>query len=229
MGLNFVVTEGERKGDRFRLSAGITVGRSKTNIALRDAKVSSHHARIELDHNGGLVLIDNNSANGIWANGIKQEKIVLAAGLLIRIGNTVLQVVDDFEMALEEGQRDTWQGKVWTYLNLLASRPTSHPKTQASVFDPALELTFTRGPQAGERCYLGYGPRKIGAASTDLPIDDPTALDVCFELWPDKQGIVFKTEYPDRVRLNDKSVESEILRDGDIITFGDNEIRIAHK
>lgn len=230
MGLNFVVRDGERKGDQFRLLPGLTVGRSKGDIALRDPKVSSLHAKIEATDAGTLVLIDSGSSNGLWIDDQQHEKIELKAGQIIKIGGTVLEVLEDFDLDLDESERDTWQGKLWGYLKSVSSKPGPGPQKMATYFEPALELKFTRGPQTGVTWYLGYGPRQVGRASSDLPIDDPSSLDVCFELVPDNdKNVVFTTAHPDRVHLNDRSVESETLRDGDIISFGDNEIRISHK
>ncbi|MGE4131407.1 MAG: FHA domain-containing protein [Bdellovibrionales bacterium] len=94
------------------------------------------------------------------------------------------------------------------------------------ALQPAIVLEFVRGVQTNSKWVLGYGPRKLGAASLDLPIWEPSVPDICFELQPSSDGIVFKTEHPKLVRLNQKSVDSEVLRVGDIITINETMIEV---
>lgn len=229
MGLNLVVREGPRQGDQFRLLPGLTIGRSKGDIVLRDPKASTHHATVEAGPNGEFYLVDAGSANGIWVNEIKESRILLKSGVTLKIGSTILEVLEDYDLELSVSERDSWQGQLWGYFKSLASGQSITEKMIPSLFSPPIKLSFSRGPQTGEVWVVGYGPRKIGAGSLDLPIDDPSAPDFCFELIPDNQRVRFKTTRPDRIRLNDHAIESEILKDGDFILFGDNEIRVHIK
>lgn len=229
MSLNFIVKEGPRKGDEFRLATGFNIGRNRANISLRDAKISSHHAKIMEDSSGRLILEDAGSANGIWVNEIKVQSVELKPGLVIRMGDTILEVRDDFDLGLSEADRDTWQGQLWTYLKGSVEQLAKEIASPGMLFEVPLILEFIRGPQFGLTWTLAYGPRKIGAGSSDLPIDDPNAPEVCFELVPEGKYTSFRTIHPQFVRLNERTVETERLQDGDIILFGDNEIRITIK
>jgi hypothetical protein len=83
-----------------------------------------------------------------------------------------------------------------------------------------------RGVQANSKWVLGFGPRKIGASSLDLPIWEPGAPAVCFEILPSSDGLIFKTAHPDIVLLNGAGVDSEVLRLGDTIRIMDTIIEV---
>lgn len=70
----------------------ITVGRSHNNdVVIDDATVSRTHCQIIQDDNGGYSLIDTNSKNGVYVNGIKRHgNISLHKSDIVRIGNTTL-------------------------------------------------------------------------------------------------------------------------------------------
>lgn len=91
---------------------------------------------------------------------------------------------------------------------------------------PALILEFQRGPQLHTKWTLGYGPRKVGARCMDLPIFEPGAPDVCFEIIPTPQGIIFKTTHPDKVLLNGKKVDNKMLHVGDSIRINETVIEV---
>ncbi|MGY8814032.1 MAG: FHA domain-containing protein [Gammaproteobacteria bacterium] len=82
-------TEDIRKLDGER----ITVGRAFDNdLIVSDTEVSPHHAVIETDENGQLILNDLNSLNGIYSdqNQKVDRKIALNSGSQFRIGKTVI-------------------------------------------------------------------------------------------------------------------------------------------
>ena len=70
----------------------ITVGRSHNNdVVIDDATVSRTHCQIIQDDNGRYSLIDTNSKNGVYVNGIKRHgNISLHKSDIVRIGNTTL-------------------------------------------------------------------------------------------------------------------------------------------
>ncbi len=92
--------------------------------------------------------------------------------------------------------------------------------------EPALVLDFIRGIQVNSRWVVGYGPRKVGAAALDLPIWEPGAPALCFEILPSTEGIVFKTAHPDMVKLNGESVDNQVLRVGDTIRISETIIEV---
>ena len=83
----------------------VTVGRATVNdIALRDAKLSRAHARIECT-NQGCVIVDLKSANGTRVNGKRIERATLAAGDVIVFGDSTMR----FEFAARTETLDVTQ------------------------------------------------------------------------------------------------------------------------
>lgn len=70
----------------------ITIGRSSSNdIIIKDPLVSRIHCQIIEDDNGNFRLIDTDSKNGTFINGIKRRgEIPLNKSDVVRIGNTTL-------------------------------------------------------------------------------------------------------------------------------------------
>src|SRR5687767_13113884 len=101
-----VVLAGPDEGRVFPLGTETTmVGRSRaTDTRLIDPHVSRVHCQI-VPENGKHVLVDYESAGGVFVNGKQVEKHVLQAGDLIRIGSTHLQVVDDAAAAAAPAAR----------------------------------------------------------------------------------------------------------------------------
>lgn len=226
MGLNFLVLEGPRKGDQFRILAGLSLGRSRGDIPLRDAKISNSHAKIEQELSGDLVLVDTGSSNGIWLENQQVERLTLKTGLVFTVGDTVLKVLDDHELELSDEERNTWRGRLWTYLKSLTTQP-GKALDGAGPFKKTVELSFVTGPQAGTTWQLGFGPRVVGSASPDLVLHEPEAPDQCFALEPKDADIVFKTHHSSHVLLNGMSRTSEKLKSGDEIKIGETVLRVT--
>lgn len=70
----------------------IKIGRSSSNdVNINDPTVSHAHCQIIQDDNGQYRLIDTNSKNGTYVNGIKRHgEVYLNTYDVIRIGNTTL-------------------------------------------------------------------------------------------------------------------------------------------
>ena len=86
----FVSSEG---GGRSYTLVGdlVNIGRSTANdIILNDARASRAHARLEW-RDGAWVLSDLDSANGVFVNGRRVQRAILAPDDLITIGNDVLR------------------------------------------------------------------------------------------------------------------------------------------
>ena len=70
----------------------VTIGRSSSNnIVIDDGQVSRSHCQIIQDNNGNFRLIDANSANGTYVNGVRRQgEVRLNQTDIIRIGNSTL-------------------------------------------------------------------------------------------------------------------------------------------
>lgn len=80
---------------RFRVGAGISIGRATDNdVVLRDEQVSRHHGRIG-GRRGALVYTDLGSTNGSIVNGQRVSEVVLGAGDRLILGGSTLEVEVD--------------------------------------------------------------------------------------------------------------------------------------
>ncbi|MGB7874517.1 MAG: alpha/beta fold hydrolase [Anaerolineales bacterium] len=96
----------------FELSKSqITLGRDPTNdIVLEDFKVSRMHARIEVDNDGGIKLVDLGSTNGSKLNDEKVTESQVGPGDVITLGDNQLhyKVVDPIqELAVTKIETET--------------------------------------------------------------------------------------------------------------------------
>ncbi|MCJ1715190.1 FHA domain-containing protein [Microbacterium sp. M1A1_1b] len=89
-----VITEGAREGMEMPLGRGpITIGRSsESNVVIRDDYTSTHHARLELQ-SSGWVVIDLESTNGTFIDGQKvTAPVTVAERTPITIGTTTFEL-----------------------------------------------------------------------------------------------------------------------------------------
>lgn len=69
----------------------IKIGRSSSNdIVVNDGKVSRMHCQIIKDDSGNYQLVDTNSENGTFVNGLRRSEVSLNQSDIVRIGNTTL-------------------------------------------------------------------------------------------------------------------------------------------
>jgi ABC transport system ATP-binding/permease protein len=93
-GMSYLVgIEGVVAGSRFLLSSNsLTIGRDDDNdIAVSDQTISRRHASLQREENGGYALVDEQSANGVFVNGLRVERIFLQAGDRIQIGDSLFR------------------------------------------------------------------------------------------------------------------------------------------
>jgi pSer/pThr/pTyr-binding forkhead associated (FHA) protein len=89
--------ENIRTGEIVSMSDGLTIGRHPDNgYVLDESSVSRHHARIEWRHDC-FFLIDLNSSNGCFANGVRAQEIRLKGEVLVGIGDIQLQFSTEIE------------------------------------------------------------------------------------------------------------------------------------
>ncbi|MGE3680473.1 MAG: FHA domain-containing protein [Bdellovibrionales bacterium] len=214
------IHSGPLKGGVIPLRPGLTIGRQGTGIVLSDSKVSAIHARINKMEGGAWILSDNSSKNGIRAEGQRAAAVELKPGICFGIGESdfeVIEIQDPEQSDKKKAKRQRyWHEALAEFLGPHTEKFQDAPKSVAAM-EPALVLEFVRGVQTSSKWVLGYAPRRIGATSAELPIWEPGAPATCFEILQTPDGILFKTEHPDTVRINGEAVDSRILRMGDTI------------
>lgn len=222
------ILEGASAGSRFKAEEGMTLGRSKADVVIKDPKVSSTHAQVTLNNKGQYVLMDLDSANGLYINGRRVKKVALLPGVIFEIGRTLFKVVAVEEtQAVGFSRKVTWRSTLAEFLHgLEASRLDDERGLQS--FSPALRLQFIQGIQTDEEIILGYGPRQAGSDSLDIELLDDEAPRDAFEFHSNPGGVEIKVLAIGKVTLNKKSIESEILKDGDVIAVGSTMIKISY-
>lgn len=126
-----------------------------------------------------------------------------------------------------EPEPPKWFESLAEFVEKVKKKIKNRPK-KVEAMNPPLRLKFQRGIQVDTVWTLGYGPRDCGRRSIDLPIFEPMAPDRCFSIVPAKTGNVFHTDHPNIVKLNDKEVKDQPLKDGDRIQILGTEIAIEH-
>jgi pSer/pThr/pTyr-binding forkhead associated (FHA) protein len=239
MTLELYLTNGPLKGQRHPIRTGFRIGRSQGDLILDDPKASSIHARIVKNEDGQWLILDEGSTNGVKVNGMTVNSATLSKGDVITIGSTSMEVQEIPKKmpsepirpaSKEKTKADTasvsWDEGLEKFTrSYLVPQLRDQPQS-VKPFPVGLKLVFFRGLQVDTEWVLGYGPRKIGKNSLDLPILEPEAPDVCFELIPETHGIEFHTEHTSFVQLNRGSVTRQLLKSGDVISMGGTFIEV---
>jgi two-component system cell cycle response regulator len=87
----FIVINGRAMGKMFKLASDrVVVGRHATNeIIVDDEGVSRRHALVERNALG-LILVDNQSTNGVFVNGTKISRHILQDGDRVQLGSSTI-------------------------------------------------------------------------------------------------------------------------------------------
>ena len=212
---------GPLKNQEFPVKEGLILSRSESeegDIAIEDPKASNPHAEI-IKKKGKFYLQDRDSKNGTSFREEINDCFILEPGVKFQIGQTVFQV------KAPPAPQKPWFEIVGEELKKLSLK--DHPKKLQPII-PALILKFKSGVQKGDIWHLHYGPREAGSASLDLPILEPQAPDICFSLEPEKEVVLFKTLYPEKILLNKKHISKKKLKNGDYISFANTSIEIKY-
>jgi FHA domain len=232
MNLFIEILDGDLKGTRAPLREGLTFGRKDCDVNIRDPKVSSKHARVEIRSDGLFWLVDQGSANGIRTAKLKLTEVPLRAGLKFRLGRTNFEVRDPAVMELDYDPAPLAAPNWYEQIRELAERGIKQaPVVNREIlpFHRVVKLGFSRGIQTGTTYFLGYGPREIGATSIDLPLFEPGLPSKCFQLMPENKDAILKVHADSlgKVLLNGLFVETSSLKGGDVIDIGNTRIEVS--
>ena len=94
----------------------VTIGRGYDNdIILDDAHTAPHHAVLEAQEDGTLLLRDAGSQNGIVLHGKRQQSVPVNGTTIVRLGHTRLRVRDagfPVEQEVTDTTMHAWEGGV---------------------------------------------------------------------------------------------------------------------
>jgi pSer/pThr/pTyr-binding forkhead associated (FHA) protein len=230
MGLFLDVLEGASAGERFPLMEGTVIGRTEGDIRIRDAKISSRHAKVVKNEKGQFFLVDEGSTNGLRVKGIRRDRILLENGLSFLIGKTPVRIV---EYDREKYSPPSTSAKDWRGLLVqqippltLEDNPSATTTTRPKAFSPPVCLRVKTGIQSKQEWILGFGPRNFGSEGLEFELFEPTTPDLAFKISPDDEGARFDTDHSTVVFLNEKPISTDILREGDQIRIGDSLIEV---
>lgn len=232
------ILNGPLKARFARIRAGQKIGRFGTDLNLPDAKVSQEHVIIEENATGQLFLKDLDSSNGILYLGQRRDSLVLTPGILLQLGSTQLEVGlcsedgKSFVSTTSQPPEVPVEPKTWGefFVEYCADKAKVKNRPQElTAFPKFLELEFLRGPLIQKTITLAYGPRTLGAQSVDFPLYSDNIPDDLMSFMSKDDEIVMKTRHPSLLKLNDKSVITANLKDGDILDFSEHRVRIHLK
>lgn len=224
MDLYIKITSGARSGDIFKLQPSITLGRSKADINLKDSKASGIHAKI-VDENGALYYLDMNSTNGSLVAGSEVKKIKLIPGLVISIGQTNLEIVTEFDIKkTKKSNLSEWREALFNFTKDLRIAQAPEPLVP---FKKCVTVKIKSGIQAGTGWVLGYGPRTMGPASSDLCLLDKTLDDLCLKISLKNNDIVIDSIGKKSFIINGQKKNTEILKSRLDIQIGSSLIEIG--
>ena len=208
--------KGPLKGQIFPIDGNLKLGRRQGDIVLKDPAASDPHGEIRVDSRGRILLKDLKSKNGIFTDGRKKDKIVLKENTKFKIGKS------EFQVLVERSAEEIWTDILKDSLTRVADRPVA-----LSLFPKPLNVEFLSGPQSGMKFCLTYGPRYFGSSCMDMPLLDPTAPEKSFTLHPEKEGVLFVTDFPKSVRLNGEEIKKTVLKEKDCVWIGDTKIQFT--
>lgn len=231
MGLALEVMEGTHQGRIFPIRDGHILGRTSGEIRIKDdPRISSVHAKVQKDPRGGLLLVDEHSANGLQINGVMVRRVKLLPGVQFIAGKTRFRVTEiEFDLLdetpdLEEPQKK-WSERLLEGLAAMEMQ-ANEPAAHFGAFSPVIQLIFLEGIQADQEVTIGFGPRHFGADTLDVELHDPLSPPLAFILNPTSLGPELVTQFPKLVRVNGKHDTRCQLQSGDRIQLGHTLIEI---
>lgn len=236
MAIIIEVLEGDIKGTRIAARDGLTIGRKGCDLTIRDPKISSKHASVELRPDGCFWLVDLKSSNGIKTPTGRFREIILADDATFTLGTTTFRSIigenpaekansaaDTSSIPQEPERPKTCWDNLRDLISLVGSKCEAK-KSPVTHLNPTLRLKFVRGSQTGTQWTIGYGPRLIGKKISDLQIEDPLAADICFQIESLGSRVIFKNRCG--ALINGKNVPSADLRHGDLIDFSNTQLLV---
>lgn len=235
MALYFVIHK-DGGDENVPLREGLVIGRAAdVDIRLNDPAVSSRHATIKRDSGGNFVLVDLGSRNAINFGGSKVKKLSLSRGVKFSISRVFFETIDiEDTVATRENlvvasvpPATTWRDKI-TKMSRSVQKSVVTDSRDISPFGRGLVLRFISGLQHNLAWQVAYGPRSFGSEVPEFNILESGAPSVCFTLAPEPKGVLFSTDFPTKVLLNGKAVNSDILKGGDEIQIFETKILVEY-
>ena len=228
------IISGPLKGRVFPVEDNITLGRSKGDLLLKDPKVSNPHAQIHRSNNQ-FILKNLSSTRGITYQEKTVSLVILQPGIVFQLGSTALQVdkksfqlEENLSLAPDSSNASSGDDLKSVLKNQLASSQALLKDESRSLdfLKNSVQMEFEKGVQKGVRWDIMYLPRTVGLIDADLPLLDPHAPKISFEVFLEKEKIMFCTCHEETVLLNYQRVRKKQLKHKDLIIVGASYIRV---
>ncbi len=195
-------------------SAEYHIGRDEgNNVRLTDRNVSRRHATLKRNGDETWHLVDHESYNGSFVNG---QRVSGNASL----GHADLIQLGDYRIFLTNEER------------VMAPPTAANGKPAASSVPPAPEypdrLVVVAGPEPGFECRLDRGVVTIGRSEEcTFAINHPSVSRVHAVVHPVAPGRfeILDKDSANGLRINGADMRRKILEGGDVIEFGDVQMR----
>ena len=231
MAIFLEIQSGPQRGYKLMALSGLEIGRSSGDLRLPDdPKVSGLHAKIEVDNKGQLILIDQNSGNGLHIEGRRVSKVALLPGVRFQIGDTQLSVSSEAALVTEsQFGEDSWKGRLKKHV-LGQNIHDALPESAITTFSPVLRISVIAGIQTDMEFILAYGPRSFGARTYDFILEDIEAADLCFNIVPGNSCAEIINHVDHRLKINEAPAPATaILQDGDVIRIGQTKMKVHYE
>ncbi|MCA9582451.1 MAG: FHA domain-containing protein [Myxococcales bacterium] len=205
----------------------VTIGRDEDNtIRLTERNVSRRHAKLLQQNGGGYLVSDLSSYNGVRLNGVR-----IAGTSKLRPGDQMM--IGDYLVAIHVAASDSITAPGSAGLGFDETDPsfgmehtesveTELVKAPVSTSRPA-RLVMISPPSPGAEYALGETRTQIGRAEDlDLWVNHKSISRHHAEIVKVGDGFrIADTHSSNGVRVNDRLVRDEPLREGDVIELGE--------
>jgi pSer/pThr/pTyr-binding forkhead associated (FHA) protein len=165
------------------------VANSTPKIVINDPSVNSYHGNITVI-NGQLFIVDKNSSNGTFVNGIRQNQAVLNNNDIIKLGNIEIRIL--FNRPTGKPIRLRWD------------EPATGDR-QENIFTPPVYLGREVPQNGGNHIILNSGEISRSHALIE---------------WENDQLMIKDQGSTNHTFVNNQIIKTASLKDGDVITIG---------
>src|SRR5690606_22929086 len=118
--------------------------------------------------------------NGSLVNGNEIKKVKLIPGLVITVGSTSFEILSEFDVKkTSTSNLSEWRESLFEYLKTFNAKQSP---SEVYPFKKCIYVHIKSGIQEGKEWILGYGPRSLGPASTDICILDSELDGICLSI-----------------------------------------------
>lgn len=194
--------------------ASVTIGRATINdIALADSRVSRVHAHLQYSDEG-LSLVDLGSANGTRVNGLPIERVAIAPGDVIELGDSTLRyetepLQTEPEVTLIDSEADVEATLIGATLSMTLS-DTRGPRLAVHRPDKTWEV-----PLVSDALTIGRH------SNSDIALDDPKVSRHHARIECRRGAFTIRDlNSANGIWLGKQRVDEHTLQDGDTIRVG---------